>query len=154
MKALYLLLSVLIWYLSWKTAHCSSDVENLKNDLYENKIKNTIGDLEEKAGVNFAVNQWFLDCFTRGILPKIWDLINQQIVVKGKTISLKVSDLFTIYFNILELRLSDVYYDSTLTNVTLFEKNNSIGFHITVKPFTYSLFILFFKYILIRRSSI
>ena len=65
-----------------------------------------------------------------GILPKIWDMINQQIIVKGKTISINIPGLFTVYFNILELRLSDVYYNTTSTNVNLIESNNTIGFHI------------------------
>ena len=66
-----------------------------------------------------------------GILPQIWDMINQQIVVKGKTISINIKNLFTVYFSIQELRLSDVYYNTTSTNVDIFEQNNTIGFHIS-----------------------
>ena len=124
--AFTILICLCLWYIGdYTKAH-----ETNQDDATVKDSKSLISDSKEKAGVNFAVSQSFLDSLTRGILPKIWDIINQQIVVKGKTISIKVANLFTVYFNILEFVLSDVYYDSTLTNVTLFEKNNSIGFHI------------------------
>lgn len=86
-------------------------------------------DIEELAGITLGFSQEFWTNFLKGLLPEIFEQINQQ-VFQNQTAVFELKDLMTVYFTIDKFQIENITYDLNKTTVDLMADNNTMGLHI------------------------